>query len=197
MRAAPSAATGLFALVSLITSSVRALFWPPDADAPLAALWYPEYWEDYEETPAHILLHTFSGQGYHYRQCFLNNAVLWAEYDAVFPQGHDADDPAIMAMLCLDRLRFPYQLAGRAAQEYRAFLAAHTGLVLPRLLKAQDLDALRALLALNVMDEAALAEAAALAARADCAEAAALLADAEYQLRAARPAGRKRYTFDF
>ena len=38
---------------------------------PLAGLWYPAYWEDIEETPAHILLHTFSGQGYHYRQCFL------------------------------------------------------------------------------------------------------------------------------
>lgn len=197
VRAEPAAPTGLFALVNRITSSVRALFWPEDAAAPRAALWYPEYWEDYEETPAHILLHTFSGQGYHYRQCFLNNAVLWAEYDAVFPQGHDADDAATMAMLCLDRLRFPYQLSAAAAQEYRAFLAAHTGLVLQRLLKAQDLDALRALLALNVLDEAAFAEGTALAARADWAEAAALLADAEHQLRAAKAPGRKRYAFDF
>ena len=53
-----------------ITETVRAEFCPAGAAAPLAALWYPAYWEDIEETPAHILLHTFSGQGYHYRQCF-------------------------------------------------------------------------------------------------------------------------------
>lgn len=200
VRAAPGASTGLFALVNRITGHVRALFQPEDAGAPQAALWYPEYWEDYEETPAHILLHTFSGQGYHYRQCFLNNAVLWSEYDAVFPEGHDADDPAVMALLCLDRLRYPYQLAQAAAQGYRAFLAAHASLVLQRLLKTQDLDALRALLALEVMDEAAFAEGAALAAKADCAEAAALLADAEHRLlssRAAAQGRKKRYSFDF
>ena len=73
---------------------MRAEFCPAGTAAPLAALWYPAYWEDIEETPAHILLHTFSGQGYHYRQCFLENKFLPAEYDAIFPQGHDADDDA-------------------------------------------------------------------------------------------------------
>ena len=100
VQAAPEQPTGLFALVNNITEAVQAQFWPADAPAPLAALWYPAYWEDIEETPAHILLHTFSGQGYHYRQCFLDNKFLPAEYDAIFPQGHDADDAAVMAMLC-------------------------------------------------------------------------------------------------
>ena len=70
VQAAPGDSTGLFALVNNITEAVRAEFRPAGAAAPLAALWYPAYWEDIEETPAHILLHTFSGQGYHYRQCF-------------------------------------------------------------------------------------------------------------------------------
>ena len=87
VQAAPEQPTGLFALVNNITEAVQAQFWPADAPAPLAALWYPAYWEDIEETPAHILLHTFSGQGYHYRQCFLDNKFLPAEYDAIFPQG--------------------------------------------------------------------------------------------------------------
>ena len=94
VQAAPGDSTGLFALVNNITEAVRAEFRPAGAAAPLAALWYPAYWEDIEETPAHILLHTFSGQGYHYRQCFLNNIFLPAEYDSIFPQGHDADDDA-------------------------------------------------------------------------------------------------------
>ncbi|MGY6225687.1 leucine-rich repeat protein, partial [Faecalibacterium duncaniae] len=126
VQAEADAATGLFALVNNITEAVRAEFRPAGAAAPLAALWYPAYWEDIEETPAHILLHTFSGQGYHYRQCFLNNKFLPAEYDAIFPQGHDADDANIMAMLCFDRLRWPWQLSETAAGHYRAFLSANT-----------------------------------------------------------------------
>ena len=188
VQAEADAATGLFALVNNITEAVRAEFRPAGAAAPLAALWYPAYWEDIEETPAHILLHTFSGQGYHYRQCFLNNKFLPAEYDAIFPQGHDADDANIMAMLCFDRLRWPWQLSETAAGHYRAFLSANTGRVLARLLKAQDTDSIRALLALDVLDKAAFAEGAALAAKAENAAAAALLADAEHKkFAAAKP----------
>ena len=58
VQAEADAATGLFALVNNITEAVRAEFRPAGAAAPLAALWYPAYWEDIEETPAHILLHT-------------------------------------------------------------------------------------------------------------------------------------------
>ena len=196
VQAAPEQPTGLFALVNNITEAVQAQFWPADAPAPLAALWYPAYWEDIEETPAHILLHTFSGQGYHYRQCFLDNKFLPAEYDAIFPQGHDADDAAIMAMLCFARLRYPWQLTEAAAGHYRAFLAANTDRVLARLLKAQDTDSIRALLALDVLDKAAFASAAALAAKAENAAAAALLADAEHKKYAPQPK-KQRYDFDF
>ena len=196
IRARPEQATGLFALVACITEAVRALFWPEGEARPLAGLWYPAYWEDIEETPAHILLHTFSGQGYHYRQCFLDGKFLPVEYDAIFPQGHDADDANIMAMLCFDRLRWPWSLSSAAAEHYRAFLAANTGRVLARLLKAQDMDGLRALLALDVFEKDAFAAGAALAAKADNASAAALLADAEHKKFAARP-NKKRYDFDF
>ena len=196
VQAAPEQPTGLFALVNNITEAVQAQFWPADAAAPLAALWYPAYWEDIEETPAHILLHTFSGQGYHYRQCFLDNKFLPAEYDAIFPQGHDADDAAVMAMLCFARLRYPWQLTEAAAGHYRAFLAANTDRVFARLLKAQDTDSIRALLALDVLDKAAFASAAALAAKAENAAAAALLADAEHKKYAPHPK-KQRYDFDF
>ena len=196
VQAAPEDSTGLFALVNNITEAVRAAFWPVGAAAPLAALWYPAYWEDYEETPAHILLHTFSGQGYHYRQCFLKNKFLPAEYDAIFPQGHDADDATVMALLCFDRLRYPWQLSETAAGHYRAFLAANTGRVLTRLLKAQDNDAVRDLIALDVLDKDSFAEAAALAAKAENASAAALLADAEHKKYAAEKK-KARYDFDF
>ena len=196
VRADPEEATGLFALVNNITEAVRAQFRLPGEKTPRAGLWYPAYWEDVEESPAHILLHTFSGQGYHYRQCFLDNKFLPAEYDAIFPQGHDADDAAVMAMLCFARLRYPWQLTEDAAGHYRAFLAANTDRVFARLLKAQDTDSIRALLALDVLDKAAFASAAALAAKAENAAAAALLADAEHKKYAPQPK-KQRYDFDF
>jgi len=196
VQARPEEATGLFALVNNITEAVRAEFLPAGAAKPLASLWYPAYWEDYEETPAHILLHTFSGQGYHYRQCFLDNKFLPTEYDAIFPQSHDSDDASIMAMLCFDRLRCPWQLTDTAAGHYRKFLAANTGRVLARLLKTQDNDSIRALIALDVLDKDGFAEASALAAKAENASAAALLADAEHKKYAAEKK-KNRYDFDF
>ena len=59
--------------------------------------------------------------------------------------------------------------------------------VLTRLLKAQDTEGIKVLLALDVMDTDAFAEGAALAAKADNAEAAALLADAEHKSVPLRP----------
>ena len=91
---------------------------------------------------------------------------------------------------------WPWQLSDAARDAYRDFLKTNTGRVLTRLLKAQDTEGVKALLALDVMDADAFAEGAALAAKADNAEAAALLADAEHKKRAAAPQ-KKRYDFDF
>ncbi len=194
VRAMPEQPTGLFAVVNNITEAVQAQFAPQGE--PIAALWYPAYWEDIEETPAHILLHTFSGQGYHYRQCFLNDRVSPAEYDAIFPQGHDADDADVMAMLCFGRLRFPWQLGDAARCAYRRFLAENALRVLKRLLKAQDEAGVRALTELDVMEKAAFEQAAVLAAKADNAAVCAILADAQHKKYAAADK-RPRYDFDF
>ena len=63
VQAEADAATGLFALVNNITEAVRAEFRPAGAAAPLAALWYPAYWEDIEETPRpYPAAHLFPGR---------------------------------------------------------------------------------------------------------------------------------------
>ena len=192
LRARPDQPTGLAAVLANLSGNVRALFRPEGEVA--AAFRYPEYWEDIEETPAHILLHTFSGQGYHYRQCFRDGRLLWDEYDAVFAQGHGGDDPLYMALLCFDRLRWPWQLAPAPRERYRAFLAAQGGAAAAALIRAEDLEGLRALLGLGVLDAPALAAASAAARQAGNAQAAALLADAEGRARPPKP--RRRYTFD-
>ena len=68
--------------------------------------------------------------------------------------------------------------------------------MLTRLLKAQDNDAVRDLIVLDVLDKDGFAEAAALAAKAENASAAALLADAEHKKYAAEKK-KDRYDFDF
>ncbi len=193
--ARPDAATGLSAIVNNISSNLRVSFLPDGPEGePAAVFRYPEYWEDIEETPAHILLHTFSGQGYHYRQCFRDGRLLCDEYDAIFAQGHGGDDPTYMALLCLDRLRYPWQLGEEAASCYRAFLAQQGAAVAEALIRAQDRESLRALLDLKVLDGTALAAASGAAQRAGDAQSAALLADAEYRARPPKP--KRRYTFD-
>ncbi len=196
IRARPEQATGLFALAGSITEAVQALFWQRERPGPSRVCGTPPTGKTLRRLPRIFCSTRFSGQGYHYRQCFLNGKFLPVEYDAIFPQGHDADDANIMAMLCFDRLRWPWSLSSAAAEHYWAFLAANTGRVLARLLKAQDMDGLRALLALDVFEKDAFAAGAALAAKADNASAAALLADAEHKKFAARP-NKKRYDFDF
>lgn len=157
LRAAPDAPSSLFRLAGNIQTELRALFCPPGAGGhAAAAARFPEYWEDIEETPAHILLHTYSGQGYHYRQCFQDGVLDWAEYDSVFPMARAEDPPACMTLLALDRLRWPHDLSADAAAAYRAFLAKQADAVLAALRKAQDVPALDALLALDVLDRPAL-----------------------------------------
>lgn len=157
-----------------------------------AVLWYPEFWEDITEVPAHMLIPTFSGRGYQYRQCFAGGAADLKEYDAVLHTTGEGDDPATLAMLAFDRLRYPVTLSPEAEARYRAYLAdpAHGVLCAKRLLTAQDTDALRALLSLAVLTADALRQVAELAVRADNAEAAALAAAA---LRGT--ARRRRYEF--
>ena len=198
LYARPDAATGLPAIVNNISGNLRAVFQPAGPEGEVcAAFRYPEYWEDIEETPAHILLHTFSGQGYHYRQCFRDGRLLTGEYDAVFAQGHGGDDPVYMALLCLDRLRWPWQLGKEAAGLYRAYLGQQGGAAAEALIRTEDREGLAALLGLGVLDPAALAAAARAAQRAGDAQAAALVADAEYRAQAAAPRKKRRYDFDF
>lgn len=196
LRAAPDRPTGLHTILTSILTDLRVVFQPEDTI--LAAAHYPEYWMDIQEIPAHMLVQTFSGQGYHYRQCFKNGAPDWAEYDSVLPRSRSEDPPRTITMLALDRLRYPIGLSDAARTAYRGYLAEKAPDCIRVLLQRQDTDTLAALLALDILDEAALNAAAEQARKADSAAFAALLTDAAQKKRPA-PAARKadRYDFDF
>ena len=199
LYARPEAATGLPAIVSNITGNLRAVFQPEGPDgAVCAAFRYPEYWEDIEETPAHILLHTFSGQGYHYRQCFRDGLLLTGEYDAVFAQGHGGDDPVYMALLCFDRLRYPLAAGskGRGAVPGFPRPAGRGGGGGPDPGPGPGTGCRPCWTSKCWTARRWRQPRGRPSGRGD-AQAAALVANAEYQARAAAPKCRRRYDFDF
>lgn len=190
VRAAPTEPCGVQRLLAALHSEIAVEY--QTAAGMQTVLWFPEYWEDITEVPAHMLIPTFSGQGYHYRQCFtVAGAVDFKEYDAVLAQTGEGDEPATLAAMAFDRLRYPEQLTPAAADRYRAYLAAQGLLCVQRFLQTQDLDALRTLLGMELLSPDALRQGGDLARAADNAEAAALFAGA---LRG--KARRRQYSFD-
>ena len=193
VRADTAAPSGVPRLLASLHGEV-AVEYLPHGSAPQAVLWFPEFWEDIKEVPAHMLIPSFSGKGYHYRQCFTAaGAPQCKEYDAVLPQTGEGDAPATLAAMAFDRLRYPDQLDAAAAERYRSYLAdaEHGLLCVRRFLDTQDIDALRTLLSLQLLAPDALRTAARWAQDADNTEAAALLAGA---LRG--KASRRSYDFD-
>ena len=193
MQAAPGQPTGLLKLLAPLRGEICVEFAPHGQ--PEAVLWYPEYWEDVTEVPAHMLIPTFSGRGYDYRQRFANGVAAFAEYDTLLPTTGEGDAPATLAMMAFDRLRYPYALSAQAADRYRQYLTAdgHSLLCVQRLLPVQEMDALRQLLALDVMDADALRAAANFSSAAENAEATALITAA---LRKKAAPAKRRYDFD-
>ena len=197
VQARPDGPCGLFEVLNSIVTDVRVLFRPEDTV--LAAATYPEYWMDAEESPAHIFLQTYAGQGYRYRQCFQGQVPEWGSYDAVLPQSSASNPARIMTQLALDRLRWPFALTDAARDAYRAYLKQQLPTCMKNLLRQQDTEALQALLALDLMDVTDLQAAAQQARQADNAAFAALLANALAARQPKQTAQTKanRYDFDF
>ena len=196
VRAQPDQSCGMFEILNSIPTDVQVFFQPENTI--LAVATYPEYWMDVEESPAHIFLQTYDGQGFRYRQCFSSGAPEWQAYDAILAQSHSSNPARIMTRLALDRLRWPFALSDAARRDYQQYLRGNLSSCIAMLLAAGDTAGLADLLAMKLLDKAALTDAAAQARKQDNAEFAALLADALAKLTPARPAKKAdRYSFDF
>lgn len=124
VRAWPQAPTGLRRLLGAVGADVMAAFCPEGQ--PLAQLFFPEYSEYLDEnTPAHIFNRSIQGIGYRYRQCFAEETLLFAEYDAAFIQADAEEPPASLCRVALNRLLFPYNLRPENRARYEAYLRAH------------------------------------------------------------------------
>lgn len=156
---APSEPSGLKKLIGSISADITAEF---VSDGRVQArLFYPEYFEYLDEnTPAHIFNHSIEGEGYRYRQCFDGACLNAPEYDHSFAQACVGEPPEKLCRIALERLRYPYNLAETARGMYLDYLRVHAITVLSPFIEARDLEGLRFVCNLDILDDAARAEAA-------------------------------------
>lgn len=174
VRAMPDQSTGLRRVINALSGDMQVRFCTDQGT--MAGLRYPEFWEQLEENaPAHIFQRGIQGRGYHYRQCFAGEILNFSEFDQVFSMAVAEEDPAVMAGLAFDRLRWPWALSTEAEQRYCEYLRCHGGLTAQELIRKQDLDGLKKLCTLEVLSPQAVADALALARKQGAAQAAALL----------------------
>ena len=126
---------------------------------------FPEYAEVYEENcPAHHFDYNIYGAGYGYHHCFYGKRLDLKSYDALWEpmlaMEHDGDCAMRLAWW---RLRYPAELTGRTAADYRDYLRSHALEAVRFLLSLGDASDLRLLLREIMPDREMLPAACALA----------------------------------
>lgn len=159
LRCNPSAPSGLKKLIGSISADITAEFL---VDGRIQArLFYPEYFEYLDEnTPAHIFNHSIEGEGYRYRQCFDGGCLNALEYDRSFEQACVGEAPEKLCRIALERIRYPYALSDSARESYLSYLGQHALTAVTPFICARDLDGLRFICGLTILDAASRAAAA-------------------------------------
>ncbi len=152
-------------------------------DETAARLIFPEYVEVYEENcPAHHFDYNIYGAGYAYHHCFYGKKLDFRVYDALWrpmlAMEHDGDCALRLAWW---RLRYPAELADRAAADYRDYLRSHALEAVRFLLSLGDDMDLPLLLRETAPDRETLAAACALARERGNAAALALLLEERHR----------------
>ncbi len=108
-----------------------------------AHLIFPEHYEEaVENTPARILFTQHHGSGNHFRQCFFERKVQYADYDRVFSLAEAQEEMDVLARLIYGRLAYPYQLSGRSKEMYREFGRKNAAKLADCYLEKENLDGL-------------------------------------------------------
>lgn len=110
----------------------------------MAKLVFPEFYEEgVENTPARILETHIHGSGVRYRNCFQNRQFDFGQYDTLFVYARAQESGEILALLVMDRLRFPYKLSEKSKAQYEAYLAAQGEAFADLLLQQRDMEGLK------------------------------------------------------
>ena len=108
-----------------------------------ARLVFPEHYDEaVENTPARILYTEYHGSGSNYRQCFYDKELNYQEYDRLFEMAVAMDKLEVLVDMSFGRLEFPYELTGKARENYREYIRKNMGDIAEYLVKQEDMHRL-------------------------------------------------------
>ena len=111
-----------------------------------ARLVFPEHYDEaVENTPARILYTEYHGSGSNYRQCFYDKELNYQEYDRLFEMAVAMDKLEVLVDMSFGRLEFPYELTGKARENYREYICKNLGDIAEYLVKQEDMHRLEVL----------------------------------------------------
>lgn len=115
---------------------------------------FPEFYEDaIENTPARIFKYMIYGAGYRYRQCFEDERLDIAGYDAVFSSAEIQTLHETALDIAFLRLTYPYRLKDAMKQQYLEFIERHMDKALKRTIARENTKELIFLTTLGLITE--------------------------------------------
>lgn len=139
-----------------------------------AVLLFPEYYESYDEiAPAHLFGRNIEGEGFRARQCFKDGIMDFRQYDTIFPKACAEESEKTLCRLAYDRLRYPVDLGEGERSAYEDYLRAHVGYVCTEAVKKRNMEQIRVLCELDLLEKAGMENCIRWAAEDDWAEGAA------------------------
>ena len=114
-----------------------------EAGGQRAHMVFPEHYDEaVENTPARILYTEYHGSGSNYRQCFYDKELNYQEYDRLFEMAVAMDKLEVLVDMSFGRLEFPYELTGKARENYREYIRKNLGDIAEYLVKQEDMHRL-------------------------------------------------------
>lgn len=124
VRGAASEPSGIRHILSRVS-------WELEVEFEDAMLLYPEYFETYDTiAPAHIFGLNIEGEGFRARQCFKEESVDFAGYDAIFGKACAEESVTTLDRMALNRLMLPVQLSESSRVAYEKYVKEHAGDIL-------------------------------------------------------------------
>lgn len=134
--------------------------WDMETEFRDARVLYPEYYESYDTiAPAHIFGLSIEGEGFRARQCFREDVVDFPAYDEIFAKACGEESVGTLAVMALNRLMAPIDLAEEKKIVYENYVRKNAGTILGFLVGKKELERLEFICRNQSVDVTALNEA--------------------------------------
>lgn len=125
---------------SMLEDSDMQLLFTLDLPDGKARLTFPSYEYGFEEnTFARTIQFRYEGTGFTYRSYVYRNRIDYKWYDRLFPRVVHNDRKAA-ALICVDRLMYPYELREEFRIQYEKYLNEEAAEILTMLVEKRDID---------------------------------------------------------